>query len=315
MNTAHLPKKFIFALLLILLPAACCKTEKPQPTDRSEYIIQNDQLTAPLQELLKVTGIEHDDTLDSVVQATQKVWLRKPGTERWQMDNRWEELHDKVIPLFDQLGSLDAVQPSQKFYNYVLVLGATVNPVRARLAYALKLWQQGVRFDTLVFLVGARPLDPKKEPATELFARNNQFLPIRADWQESKQLPQTETEMARMVFDQAELPEDFKKSVKIVFVDTPMQEKLDGTHRWPNTTDTIVHWLSNATQPGSILAISNQPYVGYQHAALKMHVPKTFSIETVGPAASPKLHVGVMLDNIARWLYMENKLQQQKDTH
>lgn len=309
MGNKSFTKTFVFLLLALLLPAACSKTENPK-VDHAKYILQNDQLTAPLKKLLEVTDIEHDGTLGSVVQATQKAWLRKPGTERWHMDNRWEGLYDEVMPLFDQLGVLNDVTPFQNEYDYTLVLGALVSRVRQRLAYALELWKQGARFGTLVFLVGARPLDPEKESAQELFDRTNQFLPIRTDWQAPGQLPQTEADMARMVFDQAKLPEGFKESVNIVFVDTPMQPTLDGNIRRPNTADTIIHWLASDVKPGSILAISNQPYVGYQHAALKLHIPQNFTIETVGPAASPKLHVGVLLDNIARWLYMENKLQQ-----
>ncbi|MBP6870263.1 hypothetical protein KBC04_05245 [Candidatus Babeliales bacterium] len=39
-----------------------------------------------LLQLLTLTGIEHDSSLESIVHATQKNWLRKPGSERWEMD-------------------------------------------------------------------------------------------------------------------------------------------------------------------------------------------------------------------------------------
>ena len=62
--------------------------------------------------------------------------------------------------------------------------------MRARFAYALAQWQKGMRFTTLVFLVGERPLldDPThhedNETEAELYDRTNMYLPIRADWQE-----------------------------------------------------------------------------------------------------------------------------------
>lgn len=311
MNTARSHTKVTLALLAILLGAACSKTESPtQHIDRAKYVLQGNQLSPALQKLLAATNIQHDGTLPSVVQATQKAWLRKPGTERWHIGNQFEDLRDELIPLFKELNTLDAVQPIQNEYDYVLVLGALVSRVRQRLAYALEQWHKGVRFGTLVFLVGARPLDPAKESQEALFDYKNEFLPIKADWQKPNTLPQTEAEVARMVFEQANLPKGFKDSVKIVFVDTPMQLKPDGTYRRPNTVDTIDHWLAKDVQSGSILAISNQPYVGYQHAALKATMPKSFTLETIGPQANPNIHIGVMLDNIARWLYMENKLRQ-----
>ena len=54
--------------------------------------------------------------------------------------------------------------------------------------------------------------------------------------------------------------------------------------------------------PGNILAISNQPYVGYQNAVLQNLLPNTFGIETVGKSASPNIKITTALDTLARWL-------------
>ncbi len=78
-----------------------------------------------------------------------------------------------------------------------------------------------------------------------------------------------------------------------------------------NRSATFKLWLNEKSLPDSILAFSNQPYVGYEHAVFKTLIPKEFSIETVGPKANAIMSVDVFLDNLARWLYQENVLQKQ----
>ncbi len=76
----------------------------------------------------------------------------------------------------------------------------------------------------------------------------------------------------------------------------------------PTTGDTIKLWLTELAPQGKILAISNQPYVGYQHAVLKSFVPKELLVETVGPKTAV-VNSDIVVDNLARWLYQENLLQ------
>lgn len=311
MKTSQFTKTLLLSLLAITLTAGCFKTETPVPyIDPQKYILSNDTLSPTLKRILEATQIEHDDTLDSVVQATQKVWLRKPGTERWHMENKFEPLRDQLTPLLNDLNLLKEIKPAQKTYDVAIILGAAVSRMRDRLAYALEQWRNGIRFNTLVFLAGERPLDPEKESVQQLYDRTSKH--VRADWQEPNIAPTTETEMAKMVFDQADLPDGFKKSVKVVFIDTPMQPTADGGTRRSNTGDTIKLWLAETAPQGSVLAISNQPYVGYQHAVLKSFVPQQLHVETVGPKANSALSIDVHLDNLARWLYQENTLQKKR---
>jgi hypothetical protein len=212
--------------------------------------------------------------------------------------------------LFEKLGALNEIKPSQKEYHDAVILGASLSTIRTRLKYALDLWEQGIRFKRIIFLVGERPLDPQKESREELYDRNNNQIAIRNSWQEPNELPKTETEMTKMVFDQTELPEGFLNQVSVRFVDTPMQINPDGTTRRPNTGDTIKLWLTQMDQPGSILAISNQPYVGYQHAVLKSLMPCELKFETVGNR-KVSFESDIQLDNLARWLYQENVYRKQ----
>lgn len=287
-----------------------CIASKHEPTVRLEQMVQNGKLSPVLLEILKVTKITHNDTLQSVVEATQKEWIRKPGSERWEMDNAKEELSPALLPLFSKLGNIDEIAPTQKHYTYGIILGATANSMRQRLAYAIEIWKKGIHFDHLVFLVGERPLDKEKESEAVLFDTKNEYLPARPDWKKPEALPKTETDAAKMIFDQAVLPKDFKDKVKVTFIDTPMQKNNDGTVRRPNTGDTVKLFKPMVDkQPGSILAVSHQPYVGYQDAVMRTLLPE-YRVETVGSKAVGTIHIGVALDNLARWLYQENQYQQ-----
>ncbi len=311
MNKEQFILKLNLVLTSILLFSGCSFT-KEQPTNQ-QYLFKDGKNNRALNEILRLTNVEHDGTLPSIVAATQKSWLRRSGTERWEMDNRYEQISDKITPLFNKLGILEEVKPSKNKYTYAIVHGATVYPVRHRLAYALKLWEEGVKFDTLVFFVGARPLDKNREPESALFRKDDKFLSIKKDWIKPSIHPKTEAEMAHMVFNQAQLPDGFKEVVKVVFVDTPMQKRSDGSLRNPNTGDNVNYWIKmNNPERGSILAISNQPYVYYQDVVLNTLLSQPFTVETVGPKVTSKLHVGVVLDNLARWLYQENKYQEKQ---
>ncbi len=313
-------KKFIFLRTIVLIScillnggAVGCVMftgDKAETPIQLQKIVQGGKLSSTLLEILQITNIKHDGTLASIVEATQKDWLRKAGTERWEMDNAREELKPALEPLFKKLGIIDEVAPTAKQYTYGLILGATITSMRERFAYALDLWKKGVVFTHLVFLVGERPLDPVKESEAILYDAQNVYLPFRPDWKNQNVQPKTETDAAKLLFDQANLPKEFKDSVKVTFIDTPMQKLPDGTFRRPNTGDTVNLFKPMLEKtPGTILAISNQPYVGYQDAVTRTLLAG-YSVETVGAKAKGSLHIGVTLDNLARWIYQEHHYQQ-----
>ena len=298
-------KKIVLNVLTLLLVSffCFCKT-----ADRSAVLLNRDgSPKKPLLSLLNMLHIAHDGTLKTIVEATQKEWLRGSRKERWEIPEQYEEKREEIISGLEQLNCVYKISAEKKQYRYAIVLGALASRVRSRLAFLIDQWNSGVRFDELIFLGGTRPLHTKLENKELLLDSHNKELPFKKDWKLEGPLPKTEYEMIKMIFDQSDLPDELKKNVVVTFIDTPMQKKSDGTLRRPNTEDTIGSWLSENPKPGTCLVISNQPYVGYQDSVVRTLLPKDFYIETIGCEAYHDLPIVVHLDNITRWLYQERK--------
>ncbi|MBY0353908.1 hypothetical protein K2W90_06105 [Candidatus Babeliales bacterium] len=271
-------------------------------------------LNKDLLDLLEFMNVKHDGSLVDVVAKTQAQWLRQVGKERWEMSELLVARQNEFLSILERLGFIAEQQPTKKSYDYALLLGATLSRVRLRLGHLVKLWNQGIRFDKLVFLSGQRALEKDFEGEDALLSLTNIDLPIRKDWQFFGSLPKTEMEMMRFVYDQAEIPE-LMRAVSVTFVDSPMRQRVDGTWVRPTTLDTINDWLVMSPQHGSCLVLSNQPYVLYQHSVVQTALPQEFYVETVGRAVDEEdNNNAVYLDTVARWLYQEKiRLEQKKN--
>lgn len=261
-----------------------------------------------LLDLLTLTNVQHDGTLASIVQATQKEWLRTPGKERWEIAEIFADKRNAFFDIFQKLNLVQAIQPSHRHYKYALVLGATVLRMRNRMAYLVEQWQRGVRFEKILFLAGQRVLDPVLEHSAVLLNTKKDQAFVRYDWtkDEATALPTTEAEAAKLVYDQAEIPEDLK-TVPIEFITAPMVTMPDGKIRRPGTDEIIKQWLATKPEPGPCLAFSNQPFAQHQHSVLKTLIPAPFTVETVGRPADDNTTIAVHLDNLARYLFNESK--------
>jgi hypothetical protein len=207
------------------------------------------------------------------------------------------------------MGVLQEVRPTETNYEYALVLGGAVDRVRLRLGYLRTLWNCGVRFKSLVMLGGQRKLTAPGETSENFLNVNNGIVPSRADWLATKPLPTTESAMMDWVYDQIDLPDEMR-AVPVVRIDTALQKNQQGATVRPITNDTITSWLNMHPNPGAALAISDAPFIGYQHAVMRTLLPDTFSVETVGSASTSSLPV--ILDSLARRLYAEQKLHEKQ---
>lgn len=286
---------FRFVLSALLFAASLIQT-----APHSYAVTSEGKPTSALLSLLSALSITHDGTLESIVAATQKEqpggFLRARGKERWELESFFEKKKEIILDHANQLHLIEAVQPLKKQYEYAVILGATINSVRNRIGFLIDLWQSGVRWKKLIIFAGNRPLDPTLESKEQLINATNGYTTFKKDWQLTTD-PKIETDMARMVLDQSLLPNEWKQ-IPVEIINCPMNK--DGSR--PTTFDTIQFWLSTKPEHGSILAISNQPYIGYQDVVLRSQLPNTFTLEMVG-RGSKNTTPELLLDTIARWLY------------
>lgn len=269
--------------------------------------------SAQLLELLEILSLKHTGSLQSIVEITQKEWLRKirpPGVERWQIDPKirdfFELKRSELFPLFHAMGFYDKIIPRKTHYTYVLLFGHPLFDFCKLLAYLMSFHKTGLMFEKMVILTGRRPLDPQKENAalfkqifsTMLPSKNSSF---------SSSFPPDETEMIEYSMDAVLLPQQWS-SIPLEIIDAPMKYDEKNMLIRPTTGDTIEQWLLLNPLPGSILAFSNQPYCTYQESVLRTLLPATFSLETVGDIPSQEDDCMVIyLDTLARLLYQEQK--------
>lgn len=245
---------------------------------RPRLFEEENQFAEPLLAILELCQIDHEHSLDSIVEATQSAWFQK-GKERWEFEDRYEDQKDRIFGLLKELQVLDEVLPDEESYDYVFVHGGLYTRARARFAYLSRLIKSGMQFKSIIVLSGERDLDPLLEKS---------ILQDAA----------TEIEMMKIVAGETDLPED----LPVEFVSACKKGK------WrPTRGDTIIQWLKSEPKPGKCLAISNQPFVGYESAVLRTYLPEGFSLCTIGEEANRETPLSVHLDNLARWLYQERQ--------
>ncbi len=250
-----------------------------------------EEVPAPIVALLEATNVPHENTWDSVVDATQQAWLRPNGLERWQCDDRYASRKAEFWPLLEEAGLTDEVAPSRSCYKYAIILGSNCYTVLARLKYFMELVQNGLAFEKILLLGSGRLLERyEQEFLADLSCENcqNEMDMMEAVW----------TQKAAAL------------QIPIMAVSTPLKE-VEGKLVRPTTMDTIFTLHRQYPQEQSLLFISSQPYIGYQRAvAAKV-------LQAPAEACGPKIpyqnyiegrpKVSVCLDSLARQIYVEHR--------
>ncbi len=238
-------------------------------------------ITRDLKELLRVMEVAHDGSPKSIVEETQKAWVRPAGKERWEVKDSLTPIQRKaVIDYCTKAGFFDEIRPLYLDYDYAVVLGAAISRMEKRIGYLEKMSNSGVRFKKVILLSGARPLDPSAES-----------IPKGC---------KTEGDAMAYLWKANEL----SKKVAWEHFICPMKTTAEGKVRRPGTRDTFSLWLSRAPAPGRCFIVSNQPYCLFHRLVAKNMMPKEFTSEIICSAAEANSqNAQVMLDTIARCLY------------
>lgn len=253
-----------------------------------------------LSQMLDQLGWHYAEKSLAAINATlQEHVFRKPdsGKERWEIGSQLsQEQGAAVWQAAQKLHFFNEWQPQKVSYRYAVLLGATAFRVRTRLNYLMHLWKTGTRFDELVFLTGARTLDPKVDGDALTEAE-------RAD------APKTETDMMRVVYAHTDVPEDMR-AIPLTVIDAPATVLPDGKFRRPSTADTVNMWMAQNPKPGTVMFVSNAPYALYQEGVARELMPASWHIETVASAIEHEQETPeILLDTITRWVFQLVKLQ------
>lgn len=254
------------------------------------------QPTEPLLRLLERLGVQHDNTLRGIRDATQSAWYQA-GKMRAEIKDQMEvgQLRNDCLGPLAQLGFLREAEAPQTEHAYALVLGATVVAVRKRLAFLRDEWERGVRFREVILFGSERALMPDKEGMDVLYNPQNAELPFPEDRAKTAEAPpRNEIEMMVAVYNQPDFPW------------TPKGIKATAIHATgkANTADTIRVWLQEKQpEPGACLAVSSQPFVSFQQVVIANELPEDFMVIGIGPAANPSLPLATFLDNVAKLVY------------
>ncbi len=246
----------------------------------------------------RACDINMSPTLADLNVVAQAFFLRPPQSERAAL----REMKDTFLKTelaalcraFAAIGDVFTRLPSQKTYHYILINGATVPVMRARIHDFISCVRNGQivlnEKTEVIFLVGDR----------DLFAGEERLDPTL----------QTEADSAKWLWEHTNLPQSLK-GLNPVFVVAPKKwdKKLEKWVR-PNTADTLKGWIEKENpDAGSCLSISSQPFVFYQEATLRKGLSRLgksdLTVEGVGKSFEVKTEgdIAVLLDNLARTLY------------
>lgn len=317
--------KLISLLLSIFIIQQCFGNEQTtiinsdaQP--KSFFVNSEGYLTPDLINLLKLDSLYIEgDTLKDAVKNTLPKWvLIYQGINQKERADlidppEWLAVRNDALQCIKQMGLLDKRVPAFNNYDYAVCHGAFLESVRLRLSQLIDLWNSGVRFETIVFLTGERTLrkgaGQKDDPALLADPLRSPF-PFKPSWKFSAEIAyETEYDMVKIVWDQADIPAEMAKC-KVIFVNTPR-----GTAQRPSMETTYPFWINEyQPKPGKIIATSNPMMWALQQLTAQNKLPKEFYHETVAPEAtyltSNKFEPGLtslIFDTIAKCLFQLDK--------
>jgi len=261
---------------------------------------------AGLIRLLYACGIEHDGTLEDIVQQTQRAWLRPAGLEIWQTPEKKFRNEADIRACLQELRLFSQVNPRNKRFDYLIIFGAVFEGMLERVAFAHRLLEAGkIIAPQMVFLVGERALDHEEESREKIEQLLRKYPKKLFAFPPSGWNKLT-TELDIPLFLVSNLAFSPKSPIKhFVMIFTATQ----GARR-PNTADTLLHWLTKGPEQASrCLFVSSGRHVQYQDAVVRrVLAQKNYFLrhETVGPAGQD-ISVTAYLDIVARWLYEEQQ--------
>lgn len=271
------------------------------------------QIAEPVREILET--LQEPTTLSApeTLALLQKKYGRTTTQERYQLsqNQQIEKKRDQLFPSFAKLGMTDSALPSQKNYDFIIILGSTIENMRDRVAFFLYLLEKKIITLTsatqLFFIAGDRELFPHENI---LESKKHSFQP---NWiaPSSNKLPKTEAEAASPVLDQLVSDSSLRNRMRVLV--TPKRYDAS-TKQWlrphtGNNIETLMEHIGNISSRKRFLFISSNPEVAYQNAVISREfldrsLLDKVELETVGPLTTKDSSVAE-LDNLKNTLHRE----------
>lgn len=248
------------------------------------HILLNEDLTLSpsLKKLFNFLNAKDINTFEEANKYAQENFLRPKGIERqMQKPHPLESEFNKVLPILRSMKMIDAI-PAFGHYNYLAFNGQSLPQMRRQVEFIKR---SSVTFNEIVFATGSRNLQAifdKDDPNFDI---------LKSEYDAAKYL-------LKVYFPN-------KKSIVL----NATTDKLPR----PNTKTTVNAWMEQKPEPGSILMVSNNPYIGYQYltwfGVLKDNdwFKKGGSLYMCGDfqREEKRNRLAVILDNVARTLFTE----------
>ena len=246
-------------------------------------------MKSDIEEVLTLTGLTYNGTIDDLVAVTQKGWLRPAHQERWEIqEHPYEKKRDQLLPIFVKMGLVNAVDLKKTSYDHILFMGATVFSMHSRMEKLKEVLSSLTSYHAVALLSGCR----------YLIESEREFLEKRG-W---TNLPEIEADALKRLFE-----ESLTFSDKVILINSPQKKSADGVMVRPTTVDTVEDWLKTNPKEGTVLVISSQPFCHYQKIVTESLLPCAFSVDVVGRRAPENTTMAVYLDMLARTFYQWSK--------
>ena len=222
-----------------------------------------------------------------VLEQTQRQWLRHSQKERWELTSD-SLLSVEVLELLEDSILLKEQGEPKVEVEDVLLMSAVEPVFLQRLEFFSSLVQRGLSFNRVFLLGGDRQLDPEHENGAL------RALGVGA----------TEIDMLLYHAENLQASALHLENVEFIKCTTPYIDIESGGVRRPNTHDTVVTWRDAFFEDGSVLCLTNQPFVHYQAAVMASALGKDAKILAAGAAAClHEINPAIVLDALARLIY------------
>ncbi len=279
--------------------------EYKEPTEKKalEYLLQQAGIIAPESTLETHFPTRHDEQellndILTLVQETQKHFTMRAGTkERWEVTPAtWMQPNNQteIMTTLKRLKATDDVEPIIKHPDAICILGSTFKTMQTRLAYAQKLFDNGVSTKQFILLVGER------KATINVDGNEEELRSIAEEYGINDLKKLTETHLGNKAYTLSKIYNKLPMHV----IDTPA-----GNLPRPTTETTIMEltlWLRQHPEIKTVVFISNQPHVLYQTAVIAEVLKNKrakINFEIVGPAIEKNTQTHSLIEALGAYIW------------